>query len=176
MLEADGTKYGLLLNRDAKLHRRYFNEMCRLIGIKVIYRAPKKNKHYTTYAEIDSNYQSPMLVSCIFDDHPQQATLKKMGWVTELSESNSIIHVPYDLQDIQQGALFIVPSGLDNASGRLFKVVRIVNSIVYPSSLSCEITPEYEDSLVSSTITDYSDSSLNMLRKENDNLLYEGVK
>jgi hypothetical protein len=55
-------KYGLLLNPDIKLHRMYFQEMCSLIGINVIYRAPKKDKHYTTYAEIKSNYKDPILL------------------------------------------------------------------------------------------------------------------
>ena len=43
-------KYGILLNKDIKLHRQYFKEMVRLIGIYVLYRAPKKDKTYTTYA------------------------------------------------------------------------------------------------------------------------------
>ena len=77
-------KYGLLLNKDIKLHRGYFDEMIRLLGIQVIYRAPLPDKHYTTYAEIESNYAEPILVGCIFDEHPTQQTLKKMGWVAEL--------------------------------------------------------------------------------------------
>lgn len=72
-------KYGFLLNSGIKLHRQYFNEMVKLLGIQVIYRAPRKDKHYTTYTEIESNYQPAELVGCIFDEHPQQQTLKKMG-------------------------------------------------------------------------------------------------
>ena len=59
-------KYGLLLNNDIKLHRGYFDEMIRLLGIQVIYRAPLADKHYTTYAEIESNYAEPILVGCIW--------------------------------------------------------------------------------------------------------------
>lgn len=138
-------KYGLLLNKDIKLHRKYFEEMTRLIGIRVIYRQPLPNKHWTTYQEIESNYENPILTGCIFDEHPTQRTLKKMGWVTELSESSSIIHIPYDLPNIQQGQLFIIPSGIDNSKGRLFRVVKLSNSIVYPQSITCEIVPEWED-------------------------------
>lgn len=65
-------KYGLLLNSDITLHRQYFKEMTRLIGINVIYRAPRADKHYTTYNEIDSNYYEPILTGCIFEDHPTQ--------------------------------------------------------------------------------------------------------
>lgn len=53
--------------------------MVKLHGIYVIYRAPKPDKHYTTYAEIESNYEDPILIGCIFHDHPDQRTLKKMG-------------------------------------------------------------------------------------------------
>lgn len=53
--------------------------MTSLIGINVVYRAPQKDKHYTTYAEIESNYQKPEVVGCIFEEHPEQQTLKKLG-------------------------------------------------------------------------------------------------
>lgn len=44
-------KYGKLLTPDIKLHRKYFDEMVKLLGIQVIYRAPRKDKHWTNYAE-----------------------------------------------------------------------------------------------------------------------------
>ena len=40
--QLDTNKYGLLLNKDIKLHRQWFKEMTKLIGINVIYRSPKK--------------------------------------------------------------------------------------------------------------------------------------
>ena len=110
------SQYGLLLNeQDLKLHRTYFIEMCSMLGIKVIHRAPRPSKTWTTYAEIDSNYYEPELVPCIFEEHPNQRTLKTLGWVAELQESPSIISVPYDLKCLQQGSLFIVPSAFDNS-------------------------------------------------------------
>lgn len=162
-------KYGLLLTKDIKLHRQYFDEMTKLLGIQVIYRAPRRGRTYTTYSEIDSNYQKPMLVGCIFDEHPTQQTLKKLGWVSELQQGSSVIHVAYDLPDIQQGSLFIVPSGLDDGKGRLFRVVKLTNSIVYPASITCEIVPEYEDTFEKSSF-DYKHSSLNLLAEEEENL------
>lgn len=163
-------KYGLLLNDNIKLHRSYFNEMVKLLGIQVIYRATLPDKHYTTYAEIESNYAQPMLVGCIFDEHPTQQTLKKMGWVAELQQNSSIIHVPYDLPNLQQGCLFIVPSGIDNAKGRLFRVVSMSNSIVYPASVSCEIVPEYEDTFIPETNYDYTHSTDNLISEEQDSM------
>ena len=56
-----------------------------------------------------------------------------------------IISVPYDLEGLQQGALFIVPSGLDDGKGRVFRCTKLSNIMVYPASVSCEIVPEYEN-------------------------------
>ena len=158
-------KYGVLLNGGIKLHRNYFKEMCKLLGIVCLYYAPRPDKRWTTYAEIKSNYFDPVAVPTIFDEHPNQQTMKKMGWVSELQETSSIIHVPYDLHGIQQGALFAVPSGLDDGKARLFRVVRMRNSIIYPASISCEIVPEYENTYVQSN-NDFEHSSLNLLNRE----------
>ena len=158
-------KYGLLLNKDIKLHRKWFDEMVRLLGIQVIYRAPRKDKNWTSYAEIESNYQNPIVIGCIFSEHPEQQTLKKMGWVSELQENVSLIHIAYDTPSIQQGALFIVPSGLDDGKGRLFRCTRLTNSIVYPAAITCEIVPEYEGTYPN-TNNDFKHSSFNILNEE----------
>lgn len=163
-------KYGLLLNGNIKLHRQYFREMVKLLGVYVIYRAPKTNKHWTTYGEIEGNYEPPLLVGCIFDQHPTQQTLKKIGWVSELQENASIIHVDYDLPNLQQGALFVIPSGLDNAKGRLFRVTKLTNSIIYPASIMCEIVPEYEDTFIPETQYDFQHSSFTSLNEEKDQM------
>ena len=161
-------KYGILLNKDIKIHRQYFKELVRLIGIYVIYRAPKPDKQYTTYAELESNYEKPILVGCIFNEHLPQQTLRKMGWMSELDESASVIDVPYDLPGLQQGALFIVPSGLDTGKGRLFRVTKLTNSIIYPASITCQIVPEYEDTVDDTTAYNYSGETFTMLNEEKD--------
>jgi hypothetical protein len=165
MQEELKTKYGVLLNADIKLQRNYFKEMCKLIGIYCIYRAVKPGKKYTTYAELDTNFEKPILLGCIFDEHPTQQTLKKMGWVSELQEGSSIIHIPYDTPSIQQGCLFTLPSGIDNAKGRLFRLVKLSNIMVYPASIACEIVPEYENTYQES-LNDFSDNSFNLLNEE----------
>lgn len=167
----DSSNYGLLLNTDIKLHRKWFIEMCSLIGIKVIFRAPLPNKTYNGYGELNAFFNLPQLVGCIFEEHPTQQTLKKLGWVSELQEEASIIHVPYDLEGLQQGALFIVPSGIDNAIGRLFKVVRMSNSIIYPASMACEIVPEFENEFVPENLT-HKHTDFNLLNVDgNSNIL-----
>ena len=162
----ESPKYGQLLQPTIKLHRAYFKEMVKLLGIYCVYRYPLSDKHYTTYAEMQSNYSEPMLVGCIFNDHPDQKTLKKIGWIAELQQNASIIHVDYDLPNLQRGCLFIVPSGLDDGQGRLFRVVKLSNIMVYPASIACEVVPEYEDTLPLNSIIDFKQTNFNLLREE----------
>lgn len=166
-MNIDTSKYGLLLSPDIKLHRQYFTELVKLLGIQVFYRAPMPGKHWTVFTEITSNYYDPIQVGCIFHEHPDQQTLKKMGWVSELSESSCLIDVPYDTPDLQQGALFFLPAGLDNASSRLFRVVKLQNSIIYPAAITCEIVPEFENTFIQQQY-DYTQTDFNLLREEED--------
>ena len=155
--------YGILLNQDIKLHRLYFKQMVKLIGINCIYRAPLKDKTFDAHGDLDANYQPGEVVGCIFQDHPDQKTLRKMGWVAELQENSSMIHVPYDLHDLQVGALFVVPSGLDKAEGRVFRVISMQNIMVYPASIACEIAPEYADTDEQTVTNDFSQSNFTVL-------------
>lgn len=155
--------YGLLINKNAKLHRTWFKEMTRLHGINCIYKAPRPSKDWDIHGDLDSRYYEPIVVGCIFDEHPTQKSLKKMGWVAELQESSSIIHVPYDLPHLEVGALFIVPSGIDQAVGRVFRVMSMQNIMIYPASISCEIAPEYENTAQANEIEDFSKSTNNVL-------------
>ena len=166
-MEKQTPKYGLLLNKDIALHRQYFNEMVRLLGVQVIYKAPRGDKSYNLHSEIEGNFYEPKLVGCIFDEHPTQQTLKKMGWVHELQENSSIIHVPYDLEYLQRGALFIVPSGIDNAEGRLFRVTTISNIMVYPASVACEIVPEYKNTFEKAS-QNFKQQDFNLLIQEEE--------
>ena len=159
--------YGILFNEDMKLHRLYFSELVRLQGIQVLYRAPKKDKHWTTYGEIESNYERPIQVGCIFDEHPKQKTMKKLGWLSELDEEASVIEVPYDLPNIQVGALFIIPSALDNSVGRLFRVAEMSTTMIYPSSITCKLVPEYEDTCEPSQLAHLNDS-ISMIKRQDD--------
>ena len=161
-------KYGILLSPDIKIHRAYFEEMVKLMGIQVVYYAPRPGKRYTTYDEVKDNYQQPEVIGVIFDEYPDQKSMKKLGWVAELQEGSSIIHVPYNLHDIQKDALFAIPSGLDHTKGRLFRVTQLTNTMVYPASIACEIVPEYENTLPASKIIDQTHHDFNLLRQEGD--------
>lgn len=87
--------------------------------------------------------------------------------MSELQENSSIIHLPYDLQGLQQGALVIVPSGIDNKEGRLFRIINISNRMIYPASFACEIAPEYESTFEKSEL-DHKHSDFNLLRDDEE--------
>ena len=160
---------GLILNENnIKLQRFYFNQAVKLVGINVIYRAPIEGKKWDNFGEFDSYFQEPEIVGCLFHQHPDQKTLKKIGWVAELNESSSLIEVPYNLKDLQVGSLFIVPSGLDDAKGRVFKVISMTNAAVYPVSITCEIAPVYETTIDKET-RQHIDNNMNILLDNNGN-------
>lgn len=162
---SDEQRYGTLLTSDMKVFRTYFSELVKLQGIKAVYWAPRTDKNYNIHGELLSNYQQPEVVGCIFDDYPDQVSLRKKGWVVELQEGASLISVPYDLHDLQRGALFAIPDGLDNSKGRLFRVQRLINTMIYPASITCEIVPEYEDTLPDSKM-DRQYQDFNLLAQE----------
>jgi len=56
-MQSNDNKYGILIGPNIKLARQYFRECVKMLGIYVLYRAPKKNKHWTKYAEIESSYE-----------------------------------------------------------------------------------------------------------------------
>ena len=160
--------YGILLTPEIKLHRQYFKECVKLLGINCIYRAPLPGKTFDMHGDLDAKYYPGEVVGVIFQDHPDQKTLKKMGWVAELQENSSIIHVPYDLPNLQVGALFIIPSGIDKAEGRVFRVISMQNIMVYPASIACEIAPEYYDNDERALIEDFTATNFNVLVDNED--------
>lgn len=160
---ADKKDYGILINKDIKLHRTWFKQMTKLLGINCIYRAPRHSKDFDAHGDLDTNYYEPMLVGCIFNEHPDQKTMKKMGWVAELQEGSSVIHVPYDLPNLEVGALFIIPSGIDQAVGRVFRVISMQNIMIYPASIACEIAPEYENNCQRNEIVNFTQANFNVL-------------
>lgn len=161
---------GLLLNKkNIEIHRQYFNQMVKLLGINVLYRAPRESKQYDLHGELDSKYCEPMVVGCIFQDHTDQKTMKKLGWNAERDNNPPTIHVPYDLPGIQAGALFIIPSAFDNTKGRVFKVTDMHASQVYPACISCVLGPVMESEFETSQTRDFQKTDFNLLNEEEEN-------
>lgn len=69
----------LLREQNIKLQRHYFEEVVKLIGIQCIYRAPLPGKNWDGWGELDAYYEKPIVVGCLFEEHPTQKTLKKRG-------------------------------------------------------------------------------------------------
>lgn len=161
---------GILIHQsDILLQRNWFKQMCHLIGINVLYRSPKDaTKTYDKYGELDTLYNSPIKISCIYDEHPTIWTMKKLGWNSELQEGLSVIHVPYDLEGLQVGSLFEIPSAIDNSKARVFKVIRMSTIQVYPASIACEIGPMFTSNFIKSNMTDFENSDFNLLNEEEE--------
>lgn len=159
---------GYLLNeQNIKLNRFYFKQFLSLHGLNIQYRVPIEGvKDYTLNGELDSKYYPAKQISCIFEEHPSQKSMQKMGWSTELLESSVVIHVPYDTEGLQAGCLFIIPAGLDNAEPRIFKLLRMQNIAIFPASISCELGPIYQNTLEPAEVIDFEKSDFNLLADE----------
>lgn len=162
----------LLIDQNIKLHRQWFKQMTQLVGLNVIYQAPIDTeidpKEYNMYGELDPKYGNAITVGCIFDEHPTQKTLRKLGWNAEMAETSTVIHVPYDLPGLQAGSRFFIPSGIDSAEPREFKVLRMSTIAVYPASISCELGPVLINTLEQEKITNFEESNFNLLGDESD--------
>lgn len=163
----DNSNYGLLINQNTTLHRNWFKEMARLLGVKVIIKIPRnESKDYTDQGELVANYQEPIIVYGVFQEYIDQKTSKLLGWNVEQDEEASIIHLPYDIKDMQVGALVIVPSALDKAEGRVFRISEISTTMIYPASIACKLAPEWENELPLSQTKDFTQTNFNLLKEE----------
>ena len=160
----DNEHTGLLIHKsDVELHRGWFEEMCRLIGIQTIYKPPVDGKDYSLYGELNPDLQNAQLVWCIFEEHASQRTMRALGWNTEALESCPVIHVPYGLEGLQAGAVFIVQSGVDSNVGRVFKVLELANEAVYPASVACKLGPVLRSNFQEEDL-DHDDNDFSVLR------------
>lgn len=158
-------KYGVLFHDDILIHRNYFEEMCHLIGVQVKYCPPSRFKQYSNQGELHDFMADWMNMYCIFQEYPDQITMKKLGWIAELGTSSSLIHLPYDTPELQRGAYLQVPCGLDGSDRRLFRVTRLSNIMIYPASISCEIVPEWENTVSPAQADNtYKNSNYNFLK------------
>ena len=158
-------RQGLLINRDTLLQRNYFREMCRLRGFESQYKFPLRDKDYSTQGELISRYSEPQPVWCILNDITDQKTARKLGWNAEQLDSLLLLSVPYDLPELQVGALFTVPSAVDDGEDRLFRVIEMSTVQVYPASVTCRIAPEYETEVEKTEVKDFTTTSFNLLRE-----------
>jgi hypothetical protein len=63
--------------------------------------------------------------------------------------------------------LFIIPSGIDNTEGRVFRVLRMSTISVYPASIVCEIAPVWKNTFESAQF-DHKLDNFSVLAEEVD--------
>ncbi len=81
------------------------------------------------------------------------------------------MNFPYDTPNIEVGCIVLVPSGIDNAPPRMFRIARMSTIMIYPASIACECVPEFYDALPKSATEDFRNSSTSVfMRDEDDNL------
>lgn len=78
-----------------------------------------------------------------------------------------MIHLPYDLHDLQVGCLVEVPSAFDGASSRLFRITKLNAIMIYPASIACEIVPEYKSEFEKSDQNVFVNTNFNLLNEQN---------
>ena len=70
--------------------------------------------------------------------------------------------------DGRVGCLFEIPSGLDGAEARVFKVLKMETIAIYPADITCELGPMFKDELHNTEIKDFSKTNFNLVIEEED--------
>lgn len=165
----ENDKTGLLLSQqDIELHREWFKEMAKMIGHLVFHRAPRDSKTYTINGELDTYYFEPVPVWVIYEEYPTQQSAKKLGWNSELQENSIMMVCPYDLEGLQVGSLFTIPSAYDHAKGRVFRVLKMKVTHVYPASITCELGPVLISEVKNTEVKNFETTDLNVLNSEEE--------
>lgn len=135
---------GLLVRDDSRLFRRYFSEMCKLIGISVGYQYVVK-KQMTIHSEDNSILSMPVRLDIIFDENPTIDTLNKLGWVAEIGEQRPIIiNVPYNTPHLTVNARITIESIDGVQRPRVFRITKIKSDLEYPDAYTCVVVPVFE--------------------------------
>lgn len=159
--------YGILITPDAKMHRKWFLEFTRLHGKRALYECPI-NKKYNQVGELECDYGSPIEVGCIYEERPTQKTTRLLGWNSQLQEEASLIHLPYETENLERGGRVIVPSAFDETKGQVFRIITMsAVGDIFPYAISCAIVPVFENKFDQGQF-DYTNSTLNLLFEEED--------
>ena len=130
-----------------------------------MYQYPLLDKDYSTQGALESRYSAPQEVWCILNENIDQRTSRKLGWNAEQLDSMVLLSVPYDLEQLQVGCLFTLPSAIDDGKDRLFRVIEMLTVQLYPASVTCRIVPEYETEVQKAEVQDFTMSTFNLLRE-----------
>lgn len=135
---------GLLNRQDARIFRRYFSEMVKLIGQSVGYQYVVEQK-YTIHSEDNSILSAPIRIDILFDENPQIDTLNRLGWVSELNEQKPIvINMPYNTPNLTVNARVIIESVDGVERPRVFRITKIVSDLEFPDAYTCALVPVFD--------------------------------
>ena len=135
---------GLLVRDDAKIFRRYFSEMVKLIGQSIGYQWVVEKK-MTIHSEDNSTLSMPIRLDVLFDENPSVDTLNTLGWTSELNTQQPIVvNMPYNTPKLSVGARLTIESVSGTSRPRVFKVTKIVSDLEFPDAYTCAIVPVFD--------------------------------
>lgn len=135
---------GLLNRNDAVIFRKYFSEMCKLIGQSVGYQYVVA-KDMTIHSEDNSQLSAPVRLDILFDENPSIDTLNKIGWVSELNSQQPVIaNLPYNTPKLTVNARITIESVDGVSRPRVFKITKIASDLEYPDAYTCALVPVFD--------------------------------
>lgn len=135
---------GKLTRRDSTRFRSFFKEMAKLRGISVLYQYPI-DMEFTMYAEENpKGFSEEIQMDIIFTENPKTTTLRKYGWVSEISDDKPYIaELPYDAKNLCKGCRILIPGPEPLCSNRTFVITDIQSNLEFPDSWICKLAPVF---------------------------------
>lgn len=135
---------GLLTRDDSLIFRKYFSEMCKLLGQSVGYQYITK-KEVTIHSEDNSEFSMPIRIDILFDENPSIDTLNRIGWISEINDQQPIIaNLSYNTPNLTVGARIIVGSVDGTDRPRVFSISKIASDLEFPDAYTCALVPVFD--------------------------------
>lgn len=139
-------KRSLVKNDALAFQKHYFKEILQLYGVdSMYYEVIDETVKHTVNGEFSCEYKDPIPTQLLFDQVPKVSTLKKLGWATELDQSQSLVHLNFDLPNVRVGAALSIEDPLRPGKGRLFRITKMSMGIIYPMCVTAQIVPVLGD-------------------------------
>ena len=169
---------GLLNRSDSRIHRRFFSEMCKLIGMRVEYQYVVKQS-LTLHSEDNSDLSAPIPLDILFDENPSVDTLNKLGWMTELNmQQPVVVNLPYNTPHLTVNARITVESSDGTPRPRIFKITKLQSDLEYPDAYTCAMVPvldQYEQTN-QYTITNYEKLNTDASKRTSEEQPYRFIQ
>lgn len=132
---------GMLIRNESLLQRKYFKEMCKLVGISVAYQWVTKQE-YTIHSEKNFQYSQPIRMNVILNENPTIETLNTYGWLSELGDTLPIVaHIPFDTPNLKVGCRITLATIRGTNRPRIFDIIKIGSNLEYPDSYTVALAP-----------------------------------